>query len=43
MNKPSVYIETSIVSYLTAWPSPSLRAAAWQQVTAQWRAQERGK
>ena len=43
MNKPSVYIETSIVSYLTARPSPSLRAAAWQQVTAQWWAQERAK
>ena len=36
MNKPSIYIETSIVSYLTARPSPSLLAAAWQQVTADW-------
>ncbi len=43
MNKPSVYIETSIVSYLTARPSRDLRAAAWQQITAQWWARERGK
>jgi hypothetical protein len=43
MNKRSVYIETSIVSYLAARPSPRLRAAAWQQVTAQWWDQERAK
>jgi hypothetical protein len=43
MNKPGVYIETSIVSYLTARPSRDLRAAAWQQITAQWWAQERAK
>jgi hypothetical protein len=36
MSKPSVYIETSIISYLTARPSPSLVAAAWQQITADW-------
>ncbi|MBM3494001.1 MAG: type II toxin-antitoxin system VapC family toxin [Armatimonadetes bacterium] len=34
--RKSVYIETSIVSYLTARPSRSLTAAAWQQVTADW-------
>jgi hypothetical protein len=39
----SVYIETSIVSYLTSRPSRDLRAAAWQEVTAQWWAQERPK
>ena len=38
-----VYIETSIVSYLTAQPSRDLRAAAWQQITAQWWAHERDK
>lgn len=43
MNKPSVYIETSIVSYLTARPSRDLRAAAWQQITAQWWAHQRAK
>jgi predicted nucleic acid-binding protein len=36
MNKPSVYIETTIVSYLAARPSPSLLAAAYQQITADW-------
>ena len=39
----SVYIETSIASYLTARPSRDLRAAAWQQTTAQWWEQERPK
>ena len=39
----SVYIETSIVSYLTAQPSRDLRAAAWQQITTQWWQLERHK
>jgi len=43
MNKLSVYIETSIVSYLTARPSRDLRAAAWQQITTQWWTTERVK
>lgn len=34
--KKRVYIETSIVSYLTARPSRDLLAAAWQEVTATW-------
>jgi predicted nucleic acid-binding protein len=34
--KKSVYIETSIPSYLTAKPSRDVRAAAWQQITGQW-------
>jgi predicted nucleic acid-binding protein len=34
--KQSVYIETSILSYLTARPSRDVRAAAWQQITWQW-------
>lgn len=37
----SVYVETSIISYLTARPSRDLRAAAWQQITAQWWEQAR--
>ena len=37
----SVYIETTIISYLTARPSRDLRAAAWQQMTVQWWEQER--
>ncbi len=32
----SVYIETSILSYLTARPSREIRAIAWQEVTVQW-------
>ena len=34
--KASVYIETSIFSYLTAWPSNDLRAMANQSVTSDW-------
>jgi predicted nucleic acid-binding protein len=30
------YIETSVVSYLTAWPSRDLVRAAHQQVTREW-------
>src|SRR3990172_1485847 len=36
MEKKTVYIETSIISYLTARPSRDLLAAAWQQVTIDW-------
>jgi hypothetical protein len=32
----SVYIETSIPSYLTARPSRDVRAAAWQEITVLW-------
>jgi len=32
----SVYMETSIPSYLTARPSRDVRAAAWQEITVQW-------
>ena len=32
----SVYIETSVISYLTARPSASLVAAAHQQITREW-------
>jgi hypothetical protein len=34
--KSSVYLETTIPSYLTAWRSPDLVTAAKQQVTRQW-------
>ena len=34
--KPRAYIETSIISYLTAWPSRDLVHAAQQQVTRDW-------
>ena len=33
---PSVYLETTIPSYLTAWPSPELVMAARQQITRDW-------
>jgi predicted nucleic acid-binding protein len=36
MPKPKVYIETTIVSYLTAWPSRDLIVAAHQQLTQEW-------
>jgi len=32
----SVYVETSIVSYLTARPTNDLLAAAWQKITTDW-------
>jgi len=36
MAKQSVYIETSVVSYLTAKPSRDIVVAAHQQVTVEW-------
>ena len=35
-DKSTVYLETSIVSYLTARPSRDLLAAAWQKATLDW-------
>src|SRR5436305_10527930 len=34
--KPRVYLETTIASYLTAWPSRDLIVAAHQQITREW-------
>lgn len=39
----TVYIETSIVSYLTARPSSDLLAAAWQKATLDWWETQRGR
>jgi predicted nucleic acid-binding protein len=36
MPRPSVYIETTVVSYVTARPSRDLIVAAHQQVTREW-------
>jgi hypothetical protein len=34
--RPSVYIETTIVSYLTAWPDRDVVVAGHQRVTKEW-------
>ncbi len=34
--KPKVYLETTVISYLTAWRSPQLVMAANQEVTRTW-------
>ena len=39
----TVYIETSVVSYLTARPTADLLAAAWQKITADWWETQRGR
>jgi hypothetical protein len=39
--QPTVYIETTIVSYLTARPSRDLVTAAHQQITQEWWARRR--
>ena len=36
MRKKTVYIETTVVSYLTARPTGDLVGAAWQAITADW-------
>ncbi len=38
-----VYIETSIVSYLTARPSSNLVSAAWQKKTTDWWETQKGR
>ena len=40
--KPTVYVETTIPSYLTAWPSRDLVRAAHQQLTREWWAKRGG-
>lgn len=41
--KQTIYIETTIFSYLTLRPSKNLVAAAWQQITFDWWANQRDK
>jgi hypothetical protein len=40
--KPRVYVETTIISYLTAWRSPQLIMAGQQEATRSWWEEERG-
>ncbi|MFQ5605939.1 MAG: type II toxin-antitoxin system VapC family toxin [bacterium] len=41
--KPKVYLETTIISYLTAWRSPQLIMAAHQEATRYWWDEQKGK
>ena len=34
--KPKIYVETTVLSYLTAWPSRDIVIAGHQQVTRDW-------
>jgi hypothetical protein len=43
MAKPTVYIETTIVSYLTAWPSRDIIRLADQTITREWWETQRGR
>jgi predicted nucleic acid-binding protein len=36
MSKPTVYIETTVVSVLTSRPTRDVVQAAWQQITTEW-------
>jgi predicted nucleic acid-binding protein len=33
---PSVYVETSVIGYLTSWPHPDVTVAGHQSTTKQW-------
>lgn len=35
-SKPRVYVETTVISYLTAWPSAEVVTSAHQQITQDW-------
>ena len=43
MPRKTVYIDTSVVSYLTAWPTTDLLATAWRTITAEWWETQRGR
>jgi hypothetical protein len=41
--RPKVYVETTVISYLTAWPSSEIVMAAHQQLTQEWWNSQRDK
>ena len=41
--KPKLYLETSIIGYLTSWPSGNLVIAANQKITKDWWKERREK
>lgn len=41
--KPKVYLETTVISYLTSWRSPQLLMAAQQDATRNWWDEERNE
>jgi hypothetical protein len=41
--KANIYVETSVISYLCAWPSRDLIVAANQEVTREWWERDRGR
>jgi hypothetical protein len=40
--KPTVYVETTIVSYLTAWPSRDVVRLSHEMITREWWSKQRG-
>ena len=40
--KPTVYIETTIISYLTCWPSRDVVRLSHEMITREWWSKQRG-
>jgi predicted nucleic acid-binding protein len=43
VERPTVYVETTVISYLAARPSQDIRVAAHQEMTAEWWARKRAQ